>query len=147
MFSPLGTTTNLPYIFGTLPKRRNEGRKTKLGVGPKLRFPRIGKRLKFATKIPSYIHVQTTKLQRHFHRTPSQCESAGKFPKKEKKLFSKNENREPIPRSKIGTRQMRNIYVTRKHTHTHASRRFKLHDERTTQEDTRYEYSRDPEIM
>lgn len=32
------------------------------------------------------------------------------------------------------------------HTDTHAhTRRFKLHDERTTQEDTRYEYSRDPE--
>lgn len=118
-------TTNLSYILEksvswsiTKSQRRAQnktGRWTK-----RVRFPRIGKRLKLSMKIPSNIYIYTytyiqnssnifTKL--HPVNQTGQISKKTRYPRETIIVATRTD-----PASKIGTRQMRNIYVTRKHT-------------------------------
>lgn len=103
-------TTNLSYILEksvswsiTKSQRRAQnktGRWTK-----RVRFPRIGKRLKLSMKIPSNIYIYIyvyTKLEQHFYQTPSRKPNRVNFQKNS--LSSRNDNRGNTNRSRVKDR-------------------------------------------
>lgn len=95
--------------------KSNEGRKTKLGVGPKIMFPRIGKRLKLGSEI-LVIYVKAPAFSTplcHPFRNQSQHRQMSNS---EILQIKRSWAHERLSRRQRSTRQMRYIYVTRKHT-------------------------------